>query len=239
MPPDSPNADTRIGRRRPRPLGAAALLAAVALAGAFVVVGNLFVSGLTPMGDGEAQALRALLARGMATALGLGLAAWGVLWMHGRRARELRLRPRDFLRRAGMAAVYEAVVLSFMPLWLLLAKCLELEPEPSLLESMFSHGAATALDAALLIVVLAPLAEEFFFRGVLQAVFTRWTGRRGGMVLSALAFALMHGLWSFAPMFWMGLVLAHERRRGASLSAPIMTHALHNALILLVLAFGR
>ena len=83
-------------------------------------------------------------------------------------------------------------------------------------------------------VVAAPVAEEFFFRRVLQG----WLERRlpdGGwtaVVLSAAAFALAHqgqGL-AYVPLFPFGIVLGLIARQTGSIVACILVHALFNAI---------
>ncbi len=85
------------------------------------------------------------------------------------------------------------------------------------------------------VVVMAPVAEETFFRGWLQgAVETelpeRW--RRHGFALTALAFASAHPAPSFPPVLVLGLVAGALQRRGVGLSACIAAHFGHNACVL-------
>jgi membrane protease YdiL (CAAX protease family) len=89
-------------------------------------------------------------------------------------------------------------------------------------------------------VVAAPLAEEFFFRRVLQG----WLEKRlparnaaGAIVVSAAAFALAHqgqGL-AFVPLFPLGLVLGYLVRQTGSLLPAILLHALFNAVSIAIL----
>jgi len=82
-------------------------------------------------------------------------------------------------------------------------------------------------------IVAAPVAEEFFFRRVLQGWLERrlpdgWTA----VVLSAAAFALAHqgqGL-AYVPLFPFGLVLGLIARQTGSIVACILVHALFNAI---------
>jgi len=89
-------------------------------------------------------------------------------------------------------------------------------------------------------VVAAPLAEEFFFRRVLQG----WLEKRlpahnaaGAIALSAAAFALAHqgqGL-AFVPLFPLGIVLGYLVRQTGSLLPAILLHALFNAVSIAIL----
>lgn len=91
-------------------------------------------------------------------------------------------------------------------------------------------------------VVVAPVAEEFFFRGVLQGWLERRLGDRAGsaVVISAAAFALAHtghGL-AFVPLFLFGLVLGTMARQTGSLAACILLHGLFNAVSIGLLLGG-
>jgi membrane protease YdiL (CAAX protease family) len=84
-------------------------------------------------------------------------------------------------------------------------------------------------------VVVAPLAEELFFRRVLQGwLEKRLPDRDGGQAigLAAAAFALAHaghGL-AFMPLFPLAVVLGHIVRRTGSILATTLLHALFNAV---------
>lgn len=85
-------------------------------------------------------------------------------------------------------------------------------------------------------VVIAPVAEELFFRGILQTrlgdVFPR---RFVGVVVAAVCFGLVHSTQPAAvlPLTMMGLILGMVYERTGSLIAPILVHALFNAKSLL------
>jgi membrane protease YdiL (CAAX protease family) len=85
-------------------------------------------------------------------------------------------------------------------------------------------------------VVLAPVAEEFIFRGLLFP-FIRQLGfpRLAWLGVSAL-FALIH--WdaaTFAPLFVLALALTWLYNQTGNLLAPITAHALFNAVNLAVI----
>ncbi len=86
--------------------------------------------------------------------------------------------------------------------------------------------------------LLAPLAEELFFREILLVrIFPE--GRRGfGIAVSSLLFGLLHagsvGPVHMATLALMGLALAWLRVRTASLGPPIAVHAANNALALVL-----
>ena len=85
--------------------------------------------------------------------------------------------------------------------------------------------------AVLAIVVLAPIAEELFFRGVVYNAWLREAGPRYALVGSSALFAVIHlSLVAVVPIFLLGLALAWVYRRTANLLAPIAMHATVNGI---------
>jgi membrane protease YdiL (CAAX protease family) len=81
------------------------------------------------------------------------------------------------------------------------------------------------------IVILAPIAEEVFFRGVVFNAWLREGGRRWAYIGSAALFAAIHlSLLSFLPIFLLGLALAWVYQRRGNLLAPIAMHGTLNGI---------
>ncbi|MFQ5578628.1 MAG: lysostaphin resistance A-like protein [Anaerolineae bacterium] len=81
--------------------------------------------------------------------------------------------------------------------------------------------------------VIAPLAEELFFRGFLFAGLRRRFGWQRGMVISAALFALLHFTpTAILPIFILGCIFAFLYQRSASLWPSILMHMLTNSLAL-------
>jgi membrane protease YdiL (CAAX protease family) len=81
------------------------------------------------------------------------------------------------------------------------------------------------------IVIIAPIAEELFFRGVAFNAWLAERGRRFAYIGSAALFAAIHtSLISLLPIFLLGLALAWVYRRSGSLVAPIAMHATVNGI---------
>jgi len=82
-------------------------------------------------------------------------------------------------------------------------------------------------------VILAPLAEEVFFRGLVQSVVRRYTRMPwAGIFISATFFALVHvPYWHHMPaLFILAVVLGYNYERCGRLWAPILLHAIFNAV---------
>lgn len=79
------------------------------------------------------------------------------------------------------------------------------------------------------IVIVAPIAEEAFFRGVVFNAWLREAGKRWAYWGSALLFAVIHlNLVAFVPIVILGLILARVYDRTRNLWAPIVVHAVFN-----------
>ncbi|HTE19404.1 MAG TPA: type II CAAX endopeptidase family protein [Armatimonadota bacterium] len=99
-----------------------------------------------------------------------------------------------------------------------------------------ARGQPVALVLLVLIVgLVGPVAEEVFFRGFAYRAFKERFGVRGGVVLSALLFALIHGNpIALVPIFVAGALLAWLYERTGSLAAPILLHCGNNLLSVLL-----
>ncbi|MGZ8563692.1 MAG: CPBP family intramembrane glutamic endopeptidase, partial [Candidatus Limnocylindria bacterium] len=81
------------------------------------------------------------------------------------------------------------------------------------------------------IVILAPIAEEVFFRGVVFNALLRERGPRTAYLGSAALFAVIHlSIVALLPIFLLGLALAWVYHRTGNLLAPIVMHAVVNGI---------
>ena len=94
------------------------------------------------------------------------------------------------------------------------------------------------LETAIVAVGLVPVVEEWFFRGVLQQGLVASLGATGGLLLTALLFALGHGA-GMSPQAWAALVaqtlvfgvaFGFARHKTGSLVSAILLHAAVNGL---------
>ena len=92
-------------------------------------------------------------------------------------------------------------------------------------------GSEYLIGLAILAVVVAPIAEELFFRAF---VFGGLVGRLGfwwAAGISSLLFMAAHlEPLRFPPLFILGLLLAWLYHRNKSLWSPMLVHFLNNAL---------
>ena len=107
-----------------------------------------------------------------------------------------------------------------------------------------THSTAAAAAAAVFVCVVAPVAEEFFFRGFLFGVLRQMrvtvAGRELGPWLAAVIVALLFGLAHtgsanpeyLVPLGFLGFVLCMVRWRTGSLYPCMALHSLNNAVAL-------
>jgi uncharacterized protein len=101
------------------------------------------------------------------------------------------------------------------------------------------RSVGVVLLATLSVVVLAPIAEELLYRGLLLRSLTRLMGDGPAVVVSSLGFAAVHltGIeWGVsavlvvAALFALAVLLGALAVRDGSLSRPILVHAGFNAV---------
>jgi membrane protease YdiL (CAAX protease family) len=82
-------------------------------------------------------------------------------------------------------------------------------------------------------VVLAPVLEEFTFRGLLFATLRRRVGFWWAASISSALFAAAHGygLIGFLSVFWSGLLWAWAYEKSGSLLPGMLAHALNNLTV--------
>ena len=81
------------------------------------------------------------------------------------------------------------------------------------------------------VVIMAPIAEELLFRGILYNTIKHTGYPLAGMIISAALFALVHGSLALTlPLFVMGLALAWVYEKSGSIIAPMVMHATFNAI---------
>lgn len=148
------------------------------------------------------------------------------------------VRPRSAVAAGGMGIVF---ALSFM--WAL--SMLPAETQQQLMEQsdlLSPSSGGEALMLAVVAVLLAPIAEELYFRGVLFRLLSAQLPFVWSAGVTALLFSLVHGhlfalpgfggLTLTAMLFAIGFVLAWFARSTGSLRAPAIMHGVYNAVLL-------
>ncbi len=160
-------------------------------------------------------------------------------WSWGR---AFGLRTPGLARRAGMALTcYAGVLPAFMTAAMVSQLVMLLFGRPLTIQDfvlifMKPQSAWTLMGLLSLALVLAPLAEEALFRGVLLPALMKRMGTGPAVVLSSLLFAAVHvHAPSFLPLFVLAVGLALAYIQSGSLWVPAIMHAVFNGLNLALL----
>jgi membrane protease YdiL (CAAX protease family) len=184
----------------------------------------------------------------LASVVGQAIGVIGTLELVARRKGRGSLRA-DF----GLVARLPGGRLTTAALWLLAGVALQLAILPFLQIVVNVHGKADTQDVveqfkqargpalvlfAVIVVTVAPVAEELLFRGALLRALQRRMTPAWAVFVSALAFAAVHPLLSpsigsviaIPGLFALGLLSAALAIRTGNLSASILLHAGFNLL---------
>ncbi|MEY4359086.1 MAG: hypothetical protein RLZZ631_572 [Cyanobacteriota bacterium] len=216
--------------------------AVLLIAGGFVVVGEL----LTPLLVGpllasllEALAITSPLREGISVvSLYLALMAGPLLILalllrgQGIASLQFRWAPPSRSLRSALKGFLMVLPLVSLVGWLQGQLWDDAGGSNPLLELVLnSHNVPALACFGFTAVVLAPLFEETIFRGALLPVAARKLGPVGGVLLSALIFAVAHlSLGELLPLLVLGIGLGWLRWSSGRLGSCVLMHALWNAL---------
>jgi hypothetical protein len=180
----------------------------------------------------------ALTVLGLST---LGMFAWSYLIIVMRRRmtwRQFGFRP---IRRRTILAAFGVGLLA-MPVMALTGAAVQhllgRPLESPQLKLLAPDGFSWTIVVGMILIggILAPLAEEVIFRGLLYGWLRRFMGLLPATFLSAAIFGLVHGMLPvIAAAFVVGLVLAYIYERTGSLWAPTIVHATQNCVAMTIM----
>ncbi|MEA2299603.1 MAG: protease family protein [Solirubrobacteraceae bacterium] len=138
------------------------------------------------------------------------------------------------LRALGALGLGYAVFIAFSGAW---TAALNVHDKQKLVEELGTNDNAVALVAVcLLTCVIAPICEEFFFRGFFFTSLRNWCGVWPAAVITGLVFGAIHvGSAPAAyliPLAFFGFVLCIVYWKTGSLYPCIALHALNNSIAL-------
>jgi membrane protease YdiL (CAAX protease family) len=145
-------------------------------------------------------------------------------------------RPWQFgLRRAPLpAAIGTALlaVIGFFLFELVYSAALDPKNPQKIVEDLGAdQNTALLVAGAVAVIVVAPIAEEFFFRGFLFRVLRLRMGFWLAAVSDGILFGLVHGSFVIVPILAvLGIALCWVYERTGSLFPCIAIHALNNTL---------
>lgn len=114
------------------------------------------------------------------------------------------------------------------------------EPQGLVLEVVQTKSDLDAWLIAVFGVVVAPVTEEYLFRGMLYPAFRDETSPLAGAILSSVLFGAVHMSWTAGPaLFALAFVLCRLYERTGSVWPGVLVHALNNATSLAPLLLLR
>jgi len=107
----------------------------------------------------------------------------------------------------------------------------EAVPQPTIKVLQSTVGLGERFCFGVAAIVLAPVAEEALFRGILYPFIKQRGHPWLALVVTSLVFAAVHSnLMTFVPLAFFAVVLVIVYEKTDKLLAPIVTHALFNAV---------
>jgi uncharacterized protein len=146
--------------------------------------------------------------------------------------------------RRGQAGQAFAAGIGIAALVLMLAAALRMPEMQNPMQDLMNDPTA-AVWVAMFAVSVGPLSEEVLFRGLLQPVAIRSLGVIGGVLISAIPFALLHGTqyaWSWRHVLLIlvaGSAFGWWRVRTQSTGAATLMHAAYNGVLVAGFLIGR
>ena len=186
--------------------------------------------------DLERDGLLALLVGVPASSLAL----LGIAWVAAGRPRRERLRLLPSLVPGGGVAAMAVGTLALSQGLESLAILVGVGPGANL--QWISRALADATPAALVLAILvvgglAPVGEEMFFRGYMQTRLRRVWSAGPAILLTALAFGVIHGEWVHGVLAaGIGVYLGLVAERTASVVPPVLCHVANNTVSALLSA---
>jgi hypothetical protein len=83
-----------------------------------------------------------------------------------------------------------------------------------------------------MIAVVPAIGEEFFFRGLLQRIFTEWfRNHHLGVIITAIMFSFMHFQFlGFIPRILLGILFGYLLVWTGTIWVPVLAHLINNAI---------
>jgi membrane protease YdiL (CAAX protease family) len=148
---------------------------------------------------------------------------------HTRRWATLRLRPIHPESRHWTAAAVPTFLLLAWAVGEVYTRLVPIPPESLTPFEAITRTPEGRLAIAVLAIGIAPIVEEFVFRGLIQRTIERRLGTAWGIVGGAALFALVHLLpWVFPLHFFLGLVFGFVVFATRSIWAGVVLHAANN-----------
>lgn len=112
--------------------------------------------------------------------------------------------------------------------------------QPQSIEEMLRSAGQLPEFIAIIIagVVLAPIAEEIFYRGMIYGLFRKYLGTTWGAVGAGLLFGLAHwDLWRALPLAVGGAALCYIYEKSGSILVSMVAHGVWNGVMCILIIY--
>jgi membrane protease YdiL (CAAX protease family) len=146
-------------------------------------------------------------------------------------ASDFGLRPTRLARAVGLIVLTYVAFFAFAIVWGAIAEA----PKEELLKQLGTEkNAALLIASAVLTCVIAPVSEEFLFRGYIFAALRNWHGTLPAAIITGVLFGGVHATSAPAvdlvPLAFLGFALCLLYQRTGSLYPGIAVHAVNNSV---------
>jgi membrane protease YdiL (CAAX protease family) len=229
-PPEPPELPEGLAPRWPAWYAGAAFVVALVLTA--IAVGVL--AAATGTGEGEESALFTIVATLAQSAAFMGTAVLFASLTARPRAADFGLRRTRLWPAIGWAAL---ALFSFYVFAAVYGAVIQDQPEQDVVESLGAdEGSFGLIVAGVMVIVVAPVAEEFFFRGFFYRALRSRFSVLGAAAIDGGLFGVIHwnfephGLLVIPPLAVLGFVFCLVYERTGSLYPVIALHAFNNSV---------
>lgn len=107
-----------------------------------------------------------------------------------------------------------------------------------LLKPIFEN-ADNSYSGLIKVAIVAPIVEEFIFRGMLMKGFVLNYGKIRAVLFSAILFSLFHmNPWQLPATLVLGIIAGIVRVQSGSLLYAIIVHAIHNSFVYFIVKYN-
>jgi uncharacterized protein len=213
------------------------VLAAIALlAVGYIAIIGVLVGVTAGLDEADERAAAALAVLTLLSTLWIGLVVFLVAWRRGIPLAALGLEVPARWRTVALTVLASYGVVAAYTIALVIVqqvsgRDLDLLREGNPLPDYATSSRFTWTVVGVAVVVVAPLAEELFFRGLLFGALRQFWGLWPALLVSGLAFSAVHlNLSVMVPYALIGIVFAWSYHRSGSLWTPIAAHAIVNGI---------
>jgi membrane protease YdiL (CAAX protease family) len=140
----------------------------------------------------------------------------------------------------ALMALPMAWALSWASAELMRALFIEPSPQQAVTSLQSSRGALQKWSMGFMAVVMAPMAEEVMFRGILYPILKQRIRPWFAVVTTAIVFGAIHGnLMTFVPLTVFAMVLVWLYEFTGNLAAPVLAHSVFNLANLVALFWAK